>query len=390
MNKINYDFSAFIETFNKMKASCAVTPDDLNCLKTEFNRFFDDCDCKEVIFTNNTDKMFFGVKILPVIDADDIYDYLVGDEPIRIEKYIVEIDSHLLDPIMDLSAHELMAIIIHEVWHIVEDSSPIEKARNAMNAYLAGNKDYIRISKSIHYKEILAYGLKDYLSKNHSIFYDRDANEIHADEFASYYGFCEHLISAFNKIYNNNIKLYENCEISKFIVFSWTLNLYKNLKTRRIGAIKTLTRAKQLTGSRLERLEMDNVIRRIKRIDDDAIMEASTTIDNIRLKIREKMKKARLNNLRTIDSTFYELSMQVRNVEDENDALYLMRQINSSLAIIDEYRNSADCDEYEAAKWNQVMDKFLELREKLTSTVVYKNKNYGLFVNYPDIVENRY
>ena len=36
------------------------------------------------------------------------------------------------------------------------------------------------------------------------------------------------------------------------------------------------------------------------------------------------------------------------------------------------------------------MDKLVQLREKLTATVVYKNKNYGLFVNYPDIVENRY
>jgi hypothetical protein len=102
------------------------------------------------------------------------------------------------------------------------------------------------------------------------------------------------------------------------------------------------------------------------------------------------MRKNRLNNLRNIDSTYYELNLQVRNVEDENDALYLMRQINTNIAIIDEYKNSPDCDDIEKAKWNQTMDKFTQLRDKLSSSVVYKNKNYGLFVNYPDIVENRY
>ena len=387
MKSINYDFGTFLHVFEVMRENGIATPSDLRTLKNELNRFFKDSECKEVLYTNNIDKMFFGVKVIAMIDADDIYDYLVDEQPTRIGKYIVEIDSHLLNPVLDLTAGELLAIMMHEVGHLVNDAAPIENARNALNTYLAANHDHINISQSIHYKEILAYGLKDYLSKSQSMFYTNDTSEIMADEFAASYGFADDLDSAYKKITSNNIKLYENSEISKFIVFSWVLNLYKNLKIRRVGAIKTLNRAKQLTGSRLEKMEMDNVIRRIKRIDDDILVESA---DSIRLKIKEKMRKARLNNLRTIDSTFYELSMQVRNVEDENDALYLMRQINNSLAIIDEYRNSGDCDEYEFDKWNQVMEKFTQLRDKLTSTVVYKNKNYGLFVNYPDIVENRY
>lgn len=387
MKSINYDFGTFLHVLEVMRENGTATPSDLRTLKNELNRFFKDSECKEVLYTNNIDKMFFGVKVIAMIDADDIYDYLVDEQPTRIGKYIVEIDSHLLNPVLDLTAGELLAIMMHEVGHLVNDAAPIENARNALNTYLAANHDHINISQSIHYKEILAYGLKDYLSKSQSMFYTNDTSEIMADEFAASYGFADDLDSAYKKITSNNIKLYENSEISKFIVFSWVLNLYKNLKIRRVGAIKTLNRAKQLTGSRLEKMEMDNVIRRIKRIDDDILVESA---DSIRLKIKEKMRKARLNNLRTIDSTFYELSMQVRNVEDENDALYLMRQINNSLAIIDEYRNSGDCDEYEFDKWNQVMEKFTQLRDKLTSTVVYKNKNYGLFVNYPDIVENRY
>jgi hypothetical protein len=389
MNKMNYNFDSFIDAFAEMKRIGGATPSTLRIIKKELNKFFNDSECKEVLYTDNTDKMFFGMKTIAMIDADDIYDYLAGDEAIRIGKYIVEIDSHLFNPVLDLQPHELMAIMLHEVGHLVGDAAPIENARNALNVYLASNGEYLKVSQSIHYKEILAYGLKDYLSKTHSMFYTADISEIYADEFAASYGFGNDLASAYKKITSNNMKLYENSEVSKFITFSWTLSLYKNMRVRRIGALRTLARAKQLTGSRLEQMEIDNVIRRIKRIDDDVLLESSDD-GGILAKVKQRMRKARLNNLRTIDSTFYELNMQIRNVEDEDDALFLMRQINNNLAIIDEYRNSKDCDEYEADRWNEVMEKFTQLRNKLSSTIVYKNKSYGLFVNYPDIVEDRY
>ena len=389
MNNINYDFSAFINVFNRMKEHGSATPSDLGTLKNELNGFFKDSKCKDVLYTNNTDKMFFGVKTIAMIDADDIFEYLVDTEPVRVDKYIVEFDSHLFNPILDLSAEELLAILMHEVSCVIGDAAPIENARNALDSYLANNRDHIKVSQSIHYKEILAYGLKDYLSKGYSMFYTSDASEIISNEFAKSYGLSDSLMSAYEKVSTNNIKLYENSEISKFIVFGWTLGLYRNLKVRRVGALRTLARAKQLTGSRLEQMEIDNVIRRIKRIDDSVLIESAGEKSSFRIKLKEKMKKARLNNLRTIDNTLYELSMQVRNVEDENDALYLMRQLNTSIAIIDEYRNSTDCDEYEVSKWNTLMDKFVQLRDKLSSTVVYRNKNYGIFIQYPDIVENR-
>lgn len=390
MERIHWNFDSFIDVFNNMKRNCTVTPQDLRTIKDELNKFFPDSVCKEVLYTDNTDKMFFGIKIVPMIDADDIFDYLVDDQPQRIAKYVVEFDSHLLNPVQNLTANELLAMLIHEVSNLIGDSEPIEDARNVLNAYLAANNEHIKVSQSIHYKEILTYGLKDYISKARSMFYTSDISDLYAHELTAMFGLNDDLASAYRKISHDNIKLYENSEVSKFITFGWTLSLYKNMRIRRVGSIRTLARAKQLTGSRLEKMEIDNVIKRIKRIDDDILVESSGLYDTIRMKVREKMRKSRLNNLRIIDSTFYELNMQIRNVEDEDDALWLMRQINSNIAIIEEYINSSDCDDYERDKWNQVLDKFVDLRDRLAKTTVYKNKNYGLFVQYPEIVENRY
>ena len=386
MIKLNYDFTGLSDALGAIKENGVATPENLRAIKSELNRFFTDSNCKEVLFTNNTDKMFFGAKVIAIIDPEEIYDYLMDDEPRRIGSYIIELDSHLFDPILNLSAGELTAVILHEVGHMVADAEPVENARRALNIYLAANKDHIKITSSIHYKEILAYGLKDYLSKSRSMFYTNDRSEIYADEFAAAYCFEKQLADAYDKIVKNNMKLYENSEVSKFITFGWALSIYKNLKLRRIGAIKTLHRAKLLTGSRIEQLEIENVIRRINRIDDAALLDGSMT-DKIRMKMKEKMKKHRINNLRTIDDTFYELSMRIKNVDEEDEALYIMRQINNCISMIEDYRNSKDCDEYEIEQWDMSMKRFIELRQKLSDSVIYKNKNYGLFINYPDIAQ---
>ena len=281
MDVINYDFSAFINIFNRMRHTDTVTPDDLTELKTELNSFFKDSKCSDVLYTTNIDNMFFGVKVLPVIHPDgdpDIYDLLSSEDPYRVTSYLVEIDSKLLDPIMNLGSWQLLAIILHEVNALIGDSTPMDYARNALNTYLAANKEHIKITHSIHYQEILCYGLKDYLSKCRSMFYTNDETEIAGDTFANSYGLSSFLLAGYKKVNRNNIKLYENAEVSKFITFSWALSVYKNLAIRRIGALKVLSRAKQLTGSKLEKIEIDNVIRRIHRIDDNALIESASVL----------------------------------------------------------------------------------------------------------------
>lgn len=390
MSEIMYDFSVFHSTFARMKdQTTSVEPEDLRALRTELNRFFTDSSCKEVLYTTNNDNMYFGIKVIPMIDTDNIYGYLADDEEkYRVIDYLVEFDSKLFDPVTDISVRGLTALLLREVNALTGNSTPMENARNALNIYLSNNKDHIRVSQSIHYKEILAYGLKDYLSKCDSIFYTADISEIYNDEFINAYGMEDDLVEAYRKISNGNIKLYENSETSKFIIFGWTLGLYRQIKLHRIGALKTLADMKAMTGSRLEKLEINNVYRRIQRIDDDMVFsEAANGKESVGQKILRKM---RMKNLKMIDSNYYELAMQVKNVEDEDDALYLMRQINNSISICDEYRNSENCDEFERTKWANAYDKFNQLRDKLSSTVVYKHKSYGLFVSYPDIVENRY
>ena len=387
MRKINYDFTYLKNIFDGAIARGRLNNADLTGIKRELNRFFKDSTCMQVYYTDNTDKMFFGMIINSSIDSDKIYEYLMGTDDLRVSKYSIEIDSHLFNPILNLTAEEMVALLLHEVGHVVNDTTPVKNARAYLDEYLARTNDTIRMSDSFHYREILSYALRDFIAKDRSAFYTNSVDEVLADDFVRAYGFGRALESAMDKIVSKNVKLYSN--VDKFAAFSWTLGIYKHLGTRRIPALRTLNRAKSLTGSRIEKMEMDNLMKRISRVDDYALMEAADKA-TITTKIKSRMRKMRYDTMRSLEDDFYELNMRIRNVEDEDDALYLMRQLNTRISIIDDYVNSEDLSSQEAKRWNESLEKFKRIRDELANTLVYKGKSYGLYVPYPEIKPNNY
>ena len=389
MRKGSYDFANINTVFEEALTDGKMSNSHLNTLKRELNRFFNDSTCKAVYFTNNISKPFFGMIVCPSIDSDKIYDYLMGDDEVRISEYTVEIDSHLLNPVLGLTGKEITAMLLHEIGHVVNDATPINDARKYLDEYLAKNNESLKMTDSYHYKEILAYALKDFVTKDRSVFYTSNVDEILADDFVRAYGYGRYLESAMNKILKSNAKLYQGEVNDRFTTFLWTLRLYKHMQYRRIPALRTLNRAKSYIGSRTEKAEIENVIRRIQRIDDSAIMEANNK-SGLVSKIKARMRKMRINTMKSLDDDYYEINMRIRNVEDEDDALYLMRQLNTRISLITDFIESEDLTSSERKEWQESLDRFKRLRTDLSNTMVYKNKNYGIFVSYPDIVEDRY
>ena len=384
----SYSFDTLNSVFSECLATTRMTYSQQETVKKELNKFFKDSKCVAVYYTENISKPFFGMIVCPRIPAENIYDYLMGDDTVRLSEYSIEIDSHIFNPILGLTAEEVTAILLHEIGHVVNDTTPIENARRYLDEYMAKNHDTIKMSDSYHYREILAYALKDFVSKDRSIFYTANVDEVLADDFIHAYGYTRHLEHAMTKILRNNSKLYQGQYNDRFVTFIWTINLYKNMQYRRIPALRSLNRAKAMTASRIEKAEMENLIRRINRIDDSSLLEGA--FDTACSKMKARMKKMRIDNLRSIEEDYYELNMRIRNVEDEDDALYLMRQLNTRISIITDFIESEDLDKNEVKRWNESRDRFCSLRDTLSKSMTYKSKNLGVFVQYPDIVANRY
>ena len=68
----------------------------LNDLKRELNNLFTEAKCEEIIYTKNTDKLFFGACVTPILNNEETLEIVLGDDEFRIKKYFLELDSKLL------------------------------------------------------------------------------------------------------------------------------------------------------------------------------------------------------------------------------------------------------------------------------------------------------
>jgi hypothetical protein len=374
-NKYNYDFSGLETAMSHLRHN--QNQHILNEIRNELNKFFKDSECVDVIFTRNTDKMFFGMCTMAILDGEKTAKILMDDKPERITSYYLEIDSKLIDN-MNLSKEELTAVILHEVGHLVNDSTPIDEVRHAIDNYMMSTGDVLAIKDSIHFKEVLAYALKDSLRKITSLF-TRNDDEILADEFVFMCGYGEYLESAFKKITSSASTINRGVS-NKLIVLDWTLRLYKSMKFQRISAIATLNKMKRFTASKLEKREIETLTRSLQKIDDIALQEASYILEDASNKISLTQRIQR-SGLKSIEEDIFEYEMRIRNVEDEDDALFILRGINMRMSLLDDYLSS-DIDDKDRERWQRVFDRFDRLREELSKKTVYFRKNYGLWANY--------
>ena len=363
----------------------------MNEIKTELNKFFKDSNCKEVIFTKNTDKLFFGMTTYFVLE--DPESVILDDKPMRIKEYYIEIDSKLLD--LGLSKKELVAVLLHEVGHLVNDSTPIDEVRKAIDVYMAENREQVSIGDVYNNNRFFTLAIRDSIRKMYSIFTRKD-EEILADEFVVMCGYGEYLESAYKKIVASANHINKNVS-NKLLTLDWTFKVYKNMKYYRNIALRVLNKSKGYTGSKYEKKEIDEAIDNLKKVDVDNIRECSVIyeaikVDGCSFRESEDMRnnksfigRIRHRGLRGLEEDVYEYQMRIRNVEDTDDAINLMRQINSRMAVLDDYLSSCgDIPEKEIQRWEKCLSKYDILREELAKKTVYNRKNYGLWfdMNY--------
>lgn len=378
-----YNFSYLEESIAELRDASEVgSPSNriLNELKKQLNRAFPDCTCTQVIYTDNTDKLFFGACVYPQLTDDETKTVIMSDEPIRISKYVLELDSKLFSPMLNLDTKELTAILMHEVGHMTNTSNPIEEVRKALDIYMIRNNDHIKLSDSANYLYILKFGIQDTLVKVTSVFYQKD-DEFKADAFAIKNGYGPHLESAMSKIYRKGFVVNKDVN-DKFIVLAWVLRLYKDVKMRRIPALRAINRSKSLSPMQTEKTALDALAMRLKRIDDGSLIECACITEGVLTKSMFNMK---MKSIASFESDLYEYRMLITNIDEQDEAILVMRQLNARIAILEDMLQNPNASEYQKKKIDELCNNFRELREKLSKKVTYKDRYIGITVNYPAI-----
>ena len=347
-------------------------------LQNALNKFFD-AKCLRVLYTNNTDKLFFGIYAMPKIDAEQVIKIITGGEKYVIDQYYLELDSKLFQEDINLSSKEIAALLMHEVYNLVSDAAPCESVCKAIDAHLTKNNDVLKISDSIHYMELLSYGFRDAVRKFITIFDKKEVdNNPVMNDFFEWCSYEQNIKSAFNKIalnwYNYNKEIN-----NKFIVLAWVLRVYKNVRDNRIPALMMIDRCKQLSPSKIEIKELDNIARRLNRIDDDALIESAGTAENI---LYEEVKSSILPNKKmksvpeAMEDDLVKIAMEQQNaLDNEPDAIpMLMANINSKLAYIQDYVENNQLTKEEFKQLDRMYKELTVKRDQLFKGDLYDTR----------------
>ena len=128
-------------------------------LRTIINSIFDENKCLDVLYTLNTDKQFFGIRINPAMSASDATVILSTDEKVRLVNYQIEFDSKLFD--IGLSGDELVAITIYEIASMMDNTEIFDNLRALIDCNVVTNDDVISIRDSVNYAQLIIFAIKD-------------------------------------------------------------------------------------------------------------------------------------------------------------------------------------------------------------------------------------
>ena len=114
--------------------------------------------------------------------------------------------------------------------------------------------------------------------------------------------------------------------------------------------------------------------------------------ENIQTKYAKMRREITLRNINKFEQDMYEYTMKIRHVSTEEDAMYLMRQLNTRISVIEDFIDKTRLFQYELKKYWSLLDKYYSLRDQLAKTTTYRYDYSGsvIQVKYPDIVEDRY
>jgi len=353
--------------------------DKADKIKYAINEIFEDSSCMSVILTNNTDKMMFGVRVNPIITDSDVLKLIIDDQPIEqcIKNYSMEIDLSLFNYMNGL---DVAAYILEEVASVMS-TNILDNIRHIIDCILADEETSIEIRQSINYSQVLIFGIKDTINKIASLLY-KDEEAIGMNEYSEGLDLKD-VLRELAGILKSNVFGEENVTATPNLsVLKWSLMVYKDIDLHYNMAKDTLETSKTMTGSVLEKREVDKTLNAIKKAYYEVLSEA---VVEEAFKGFSLFKNLKMNGLRSIEDDLYEYKIRVKNCEDQEEAMYTLRQINTRIAILEDYLANTEVSESERERWYNVILCYRELRAELAKKKIGNKKSYGIFVDYDKI-----
>ena len=355
-----------------------ITEEELSSFGKILDKIFEGTTCADAYYTKNTDNVFFGVMINPTITNYDLMTILLDTEPMSIKRYMIELDSKLFSSLNE--GYEIAAYIVEEIANMISTAA-IENVRGIVDTHLSLEEDSIDIKNSVNYSQVLTYAIKDLMNKLCSLVYRKELDLIGTNEYAQSFELQPTLIDCSNKLISSISASGESVSLPNLSVLDWALMIYKDLDLYYRSAIDTLEDAKEFTGSQLIKDETDKTIKSLRRASSEVLAEATRVLNESKKGI-SLFASLKQSGLRSIEDDLYEYKIRLKNCETEDEAMYILRCINTRIAILDDYVSSTELSDADKQRWYSLAQCYRELRAELGKKKIGNKKSYGIFFDY--------
>lgn len=384
-----------------------------------------DLNVKIQIVNNNTGK-FFGMTVTPE-RMDRILMAILEERSSREKLYevwreeknwVIEIDDLLLyDKNLNANPHEIVAVLLHELGHVVYSNEAVSRANRVIKMSLmeAGMK-YKKVLSERKFSTLLQLPLYESCNtKRFKIRRDNDREEYIADKFVTNYGYGQYLVTFIEKL----LKTHGNSLIDRpssdmdsdvAVLVKWSVENVASLEFRKNKLKNSMKIEQRRTPSKVIKSIVTNINETIFGKDDgkdmvedimreqylyeelDRLMEKAISTDT---KIKHSgMLKSLINQKRLKKIEVKELDIlevEIDRIEYHDDKIYVLELVHEMIEKITHYLDlieSGQADRVPQSKQSllSLYERVTEMRTRLIHLKI-QNPTYGLFVKYPESYE---
>ena len=320
--------------------------------------------CVQVLYTENIDNLFFGIRVYPIINPNPL-EYETVDNIHITNNYKVELDSKLFDPILSLSKESVVALVLYNIFHTLLVSN-YKTVIAQIDMYMAETgEDTCLENMSFTLKTILQYGISDALMKLGSVFTKLDATMVINDKFLSKYDLNSAMKDALVALATNFDFMRKEID-DRFITLAWCLRIINDYTLFNVPALKTLRKALDLTGSELEKKMIKNVINIMNSVNENFY-------DDITVRDSPEYTELKQNGIHDEVNNTYELLLNLKACEDSDDCLNIIRKVNNKIELLYAYLEE-DIDDTERAITERVLQDLFHIRQEASRNKTVKDR----------------
>lgn len=346
-------------------------------LKHALNKFMPDYCCSNAILSDN-DKDFFGIYINRQYSNNIFFNLDMRDiEEKHNDHYTIDIDSRLFS--IEMNPKNIVALLIYDLYKILSSEATTDMM-SVVDIICAGRNETFRrkYTDYLPISNLFNFCASDYLHRKYSICSKTEEDFVRMPDIIVAYGLENAFMEATEKLVkiSNTIgRTLPNPALS----LNWVFSVMKTYTPRSRDVLLVINDLINTSGSELIKIKLNTILKQFGEVYNHDVKKA---IGEASL-----FSGIRKSGMRSLENDLFEYDMRVKNIDDEDSAIFLMRQINSRMSIIQDYLEEEKLSESELKRWQMLYDKYDQLRRKMTSKPIYSRKMYGLFTDYNALMQ---